>query len=601
MPEPATVLDRLAARAGHLYSLPAVAMEVLELTGNPQVDTHALKACIENDPALTAKILRVVNSSLFGLARPVSDLNQALALLGIKPLKMLVLGFSLPAGLFDEVESGVLRQYWRHTLTKAVAGRGISESLWNIPGDDAFIAGLLQDIGQLLLIQQIGEPYLKLLDRVHAEGRSLTATEAETMGFDHTELSARMLAAWGLPQALVEAVAWNHRLHESLGDHPASPLKQILHLAELMARLLADRQDGALAALLAAGHRYRQMTAVQLDDLAAEVDEKARGLADVLSLDLPEGADYRDVLARAHRRLAEVSEAVVAAIMEQQQAEAGAGPAEAGRREAERRAEFDQLSDALARVSAEPLSIVKPAAEQPSPAASMIDSPAASGSKTASETANGLPGDDGRSGRKQEHRRGRRAAEQQPSGTWTFGPTARGPAAFTRAAPSATLSETEPAEALVRHLNLAARACRQSRCPLSLLLIEPSGADDLLFAAGMDGFAGLFDQLRGACEKLGHAAAMYVPVGTSGAALVLPNCDRPEAVRHGNDLAQEVRERFDAILGDNQDQEVGVSIGAATVALPPKNFAADDLYSAAARCLYASHASGGVVKSIEIY
>src|SRR5512140_210399 len=128
MTDPATILDRLTLRAGQLYSLPAVAMKVLQLTADPQVDTRALKECIENDPALTSKILRVVNSSLFGLSRQVSDLNQALSLLGTKPLKLLVLGFSLPSGMFLGVEGKTLTWYWRHTLTKAVAGREISQT-----------------------------------------------------------------------------------------------------------------------------------------------------------------------------------------------------------------------------------------------------------------------------------------------------------------------------------------------------------------------------------------------------------------------------------------------------------------------------------------
>ena len=149
MIDSATTLDHLAARSGQLYSLPGVAMQVLQLTRNPQVDTRALKECIENDPAIASRILRVVNSSLFGLSREVSDLNQALALLGIKPLKLLVLGFSLPSGLFLDVESKTLLWYWKHTLTKAVAGRELSHRLWRIPGDEAFLAGLFQDLGVL--------------------------------------------------------------------------------------------------------------------------------------------------------------------------------------------------------------------------------------------------------------------------------------------------------------------------------------------------------------------------------------------------------------------------------------------------------------------
>ena len=73
------MLDQLAARAAQLYSLPSVAAEVLQLTGSGEVDRPALKTCLENDPALTTRILKVVNSSLFGLTRKVTDLGQALA------------------------------------------------------------------------------------------------------------------------------------------------------------------------------------------------------------------------------------------------------------------------------------------------------------------------------------------------------------------------------------------------------------------------------------------------------------------------------------------------------------------------------------------
>src|SRR5687768_15634427 len=95
MSETPSTLDRIVDRCGRLYSLPVVAMRVLELTTSPTVNVKALKDCIENDPALTSKVLRVVNSSLFGLSREVTNLNQALALLGTTPLKLLVLGFSL--------------------------------------------------------------------------------------------------------------------------------------------------------------------------------------------------------------------------------------------------------------------------------------------------------------------------------------------------------------------------------------------------------------------------------------------------------------------------------------------------------------------------
>ncbi len=116
-------IEEIAKRATTLYSRPTVALEVVRLTNEPQVDSQAIKECIEMDPALTGKILRVVNSSFFGLRCEVADLNQALTVLGIKPLKLLVLGFTLPDDLFAGLAAEQLEWNWTNTLTRAVAAR----------------------------------------------------------------------------------------------------------------------------------------------------------------------------------------------------------------------------------------------------------------------------------------------------------------------------------------------------------------------------------------------------------------------------------------------------------------------------------------------
>src|SRR5262245_20572126 len=200
-------VQQFVERTGQLYSLPAAAAEVLRLTSEPRIDPRALKECVESDPALAARILRVVNSSLFGPSRQVTDLNQALTLLGIRPLKMLVLGFSLPKELSAGLESEVLARYWRQTLIKAISARELCERLWRVPGDEAFLAGLVQDIGILALIQQLGPSYQKLLGHVQSHGGSLLARELDTLGFDHLVLSARLLGHWGLPPGLCAAIS----------------------------------------------------------------------------------------------------------------------------------------------------------------------------------------------------------------------------------------------------------------------------------------------------------------------------------------------------------------------------------------------------------
>ncbi len=542
MNDSAATLDHLVAKSGQLYSLPAVAIKVLELTDNPLVDARGLKQCIENDPALTGKILRVVNSSLFGLSRKVSDLNQAIALLGTKPLKLLVLGFSLPDKLFADVHGNILAQYWRHTLTKAVAARELSETVFHIPGDDAFIAGLLQDIGVLVLIRELGEPYVKFLEKVIAAGKDPAALETELIGFDHTMLSAKLLAQWGLPEVLVDAVDWN----AACDDHT---LPRIVRLAELLARLLADRQSDVLERLLTLGQSYGNLSEEQLDLLVGNLEEKVRNLADVLSLQLPDGLDYSTVLAQAHEQLSDVAAEAAEDLLEGMHGNVqnNTSPCD----EESLLAEFEGLSRAIAAVA------------QP-------------GSKSTESAETDLLHVEG--------------ACVEPC------PAAGNPTCHLNS--TSAVAAAEPG--LSHQIAVAVAACRQSRCPLSLLLIELDRADRLMGSLSNNGFRELMRLFKSVCRGVDHPCAICLQHGEVGFALILPDCERRAAVALGNHLVSEIRSS--AAVVDNAEATVTVSVGAATVSLPPKNFQGDDLLAGAERCLYGSQASGGeVVKSIEIY
>ena len=219
-PRPASsTIDLIVRRAGTLYTLPAVAVEVLRLTEHPKADVRALRECLQQDPALTAKVLRVVNSSLFGLSHSVGDLNEAVALLGIKQLKLLVLGFSLPEQLFLDIAGEQLDWYWNSTLARAVAAREVSEQLFKRSGDEAFLAGLLQDLGVLVLLRELGGPYAALVSEAIAYRADLAALEQTAPGLRSRATHRR--AAGPLEDA-ADAGARDRRaaLREAAGQEP---------------------------------------------------------------------------------------------------------------------------------------------------------------------------------------------------------------------------------------------------------------------------------------------------------------------------------------------------------------------------------------------
>ena len=300
-------LESMVAKAESLYTLPAVAMEVVRLTDSDRVDTRALKECIEHDPALAAKLLKVVNSSLFGLSGKVENLNQAIALLGIKPLKLLVLGFSLPTELLTNLDAEQLAHYWRGALTRAVVARQLAEAKWQIPGDDAFLVALLQDVGMLVLLQQLATPYARFLAQVRSERGRLVELEQTSLGFDHRELTAALLRRWHLPEMYAKAILDTPSSENTSQSRDPRAIVQVLSLANLFVELVGEHRLQVLPELLELGAQYCDLTKDDVSKLVSETEPRVDQLAGVLQVELGEAESYTQVLTAAHQRLSEVA------------------------------------------------------------------------------------------------------------------------------------------------------------------------------------------------------------------------------------------------------------------------------------------------------
>jgi HD-like signal output (HDOD) protein/GGDEF domain-containing protein len=535
-------LEQIATRAHTLYSRPTVAMELVKLAEQPRVDARALKQCVEQDPALACKILRVVNSSLFGLNRPVADLNQAIGLLGIKPLKLLVLGFSLPDELFAEVAADELRWYWTNTLTRAVSARLLSEQLWRQPGDEAFIAGLLQDIGILVLVRELGAPYTRFLAGTIKERCCLAALEQDTLKFDHTQLSAALLGRWHLPQRLVDAIAVP-KLHARLArlTTPEGDLPQILYLAELLVQLVGQRRLGVLGDLLEAGKVYRGMTKAHLATLVKGLQPQVDQLADVLSLELTDDRNYVQTLVAAHEQMATLSEEVTAS------RKIGADD---DRAHNQLLAHTRELTQAMNRF----LSKGQP------------DGPSES------------------------HGR------EWPAQHAAHGGVARRPMLEID-----HFGESGSAAHLHKALAAAVKRCRERRRELSLLLVEPN-----VFDVHSDPHAEYASRdvrlaILQACSSLDPENVSLMSLGGERTAAVLSHCDRRAAVVVAQNTMAALGKPNSSGLGTVCEEATTVSIGVATASVVPRNFDPVRLVECAERCLSAARACGiSTVKSIEV-
>ncbi len=540
MTDTANQLEEIASRAITLYSRPTVAMELVRLAEEPRVDAKLLKECVAQDPALTCKILRVVNSSLFGLNRPVADLNQAIGLLGIKPLKLLVLGFSLPDALFAEVAARELRWYWTNTLTRAVAARLLVEQLWNQPGDEAFIAGLLQDIGILVLLRELGEPYARFLTGVIEEKCHLASLEQDTLGFDHVQLSAALLARWQLPQRLVDAISMPKRSARlSRLKSPEADLPQILHLAEMLMQLVGQGRLQVLPELLEAGKAYRGMTKSKLASLVEGLQPQVDQLGQVLSLELTHKRDYMQTLLEAHRAMAALSEQI-----------AGEPP-----RGSTVESAYSHLLSYTAELSRAMKTFL--------------------GQKTTDD-------EDG-----VECRDELQAAHEVDDKS--IASTAK------------SCGDAATVSTLARKLAASAIRCRDRRYELSLVIMEPNGEGTRRDPTSQLAIHQARRALGSACSGLEQENVTLVSLSDRRTAAIISNCERRAALALAhNAIAEFAGIRAHQSEADG-GAPAAMSIGVATASVVAKNFDPTRMIERAARCLSAARACGtNAVKSIEV-
>lgn len=305
-------VESLVERAGRLYTRPAVAMEIVRLTAQPAVDATAIRDCMAGDPALTAKLLRVVNSSIYGLKGEVSNLTQAVALVGVRPLKLLVLGFSLPDDLLEQIEADSLRYYWTQAVTRSVVAKRLAERPgappeWQAIADEALVVGLLEGVGQLVLLGELGESYASVMRRVHEEqnGPTLSLAETKAVGFDHRELSAALMRDWNLPDKLAAAIEHQAQDQAARADQP---LEAVLELAGRIASLVVDHRINALPALVERGESLCGLTRQDIQEVMQEIQPKTNQLAEALGLELLPESDYAPTIAEAHALLSDAAE-----------------------------------------------------------------------------------------------------------------------------------------------------------------------------------------------------------------------------------------------------------------------------------------------------
>jgi putative nucleotidyltransferase with HDIG domain len=193
----------------NLPTIPAVLAKILQLSDSIDANGKDLIVVIEKDQALTGKMLRLANSAFFGQSRRVATIPRAVMLLGFSTVRNLALGVKVWDALGSGISRPRLEELWSHSVAAALAAKMLAVKLRVGDPDETFTAGLLHDVGRLVLAIRFKEEYWKAVGGPDESG-TIEVQERETFGVDHAEVGGWMLEAWSLPPGIVEAVRSHH-------------------------------------------------------------------------------------------------------------------------------------------------------------------------------------------------------------------------------------------------------------------------------------------------------------------------------------------------------------------------------------------------------
>jgi len=236
-------LKSIISDVRELPTLPQVAVTLMDLLDDASTGAPEINRVMARDPALASKILKLVNSAYYGLSNRISSLNQAIVILGFKTVKSVALSASV-MGLFKAPgETGPFNRaiFWKHSIGCACVARLVARKQKGLDAETAFSAGLLHDIGKLVLDHYVPSDIEAIVELAEKNGSSFLEAERAILQTDHAEIGRWVTEKWGLPKELVAAIGYHHDIEAA----PEKSLVAVVQFADYLAKLKGIAASGS--------------------------------------------------------------------------------------------------------------------------------------------------------------------------------------------------------------------------------------------------------------------------------------------------------------------------------------------------------------------
>jgi len=267
-------VEKILSRLKDIPTLPTVVQKIIEIVDSPTTSASDLNKAISMDQSLSAKVLKLVNSAFYGFPKKIETLTQAIVILGFNTVRSLALSISM-VDFFTEKKGHRLNygEFWKHSIATSILARSIAKKAFPSIAEEAFVSGLLHDIGILILDQFVPNDYINAYKVMREENLQLYQAEKKVMGITHPEVGRMLAEKWNLPDPLLYSISYHHSPSPALDYFP---IVSTVHAANIGVKILNIGGVGD-------EHLYRTF----------HVNEESR---QILRLDIDFPENYEDIM-----------------------------------------------------------------------------------------------------------------------------------------------------------------------------------------------------------------------------------------------------------------------------------------------------------------